>query len=359
MGRKNYKVVTVALAFAFSACVKDKPDKLMEPGTNAIADRLYVVCEGSLGNGNSSLGMYDLQSGHFFEDVYKAANNTQVGDVLQSLTEIDGNLFLCVNNSDKILVVNKAEHKLLAEIPVPKPRYITVVSPTKAYVSTLFSNRVYIINPAAMSVTGSFTLPAQNAEKMLLHKGSLYACGWDTASDNIFKIDTATNKVVQHIEVAGRAPQAILEDKNSNLWVLSGNVHKGKQSALTCINDVDGAVIKSYRFPPKADAIKPVFNTSRDVMYFIEVNYNGATDNNGIYRMGIYDSTLPPTPLIPAKQYQYFWALGIEEATGNLYVGDPKGFIQKGSVQVYDTNGNFVKEWSTGVGPGHFYFLKK
>jgi hypothetical protein len=74
--------------------------------------------------------------------------------------------------------------------------------------------------------------------------------------------------------------------------------------------------------------------------------------------MPIDAASIPTTPLIPAKQYQYFWALGIEPLTGNLYVGDPKGFIQKGSVQVYTPNGNFVKEWGTGIGPGHFYFQK-
>jgi DNA-binding beta-propeller fold protein YncE len=360
MGRTHYK--TVALAFISSiwlaACVKDKPANPVTDGASTATHKVYVVCEGSLGNGNSSLGLYDLEKEQVYDDVYKAANNMELGDVFQSITEIDGRLFLCINNSDKILVIDKSNHQLIATIPVAKPRYILPISSTKAYVSTLFSNKVFVINPQTLLQTGIIETPALNPEGMLLHNGSAYICCWDTASDKIFKINPATDKIEQEIAVAGRAPQEILEDKDHNLWVLSGNQYKGKTSALTCIDGTNDLRIKSYQFAAKADPIKPVFNSTKDILYFIEVNYNGGIAYNGIYKMPVYDAELPSQPLIAAKEYQYYWALSIEPATGNIYVGDPKGFVQKGTVAVYDANGNFVKQWNTGVGPGHFYFLK-
>jgi len=347
-------VLTVSL---LSACVKDKP---AVPDTSAPAPtasgNLYIACEGSLSNGNSSLYLYNYTNNTEHGNIYEAANvGAKLGDVLQSVTRIDSRLFLCINNSDKIIVLDTANHKQVGTISIPKPRYILRISDTKAYVSTLFSNKVYIINPQAMQVTGSFDMPYQNPETMLLRNGKAYICNWDTACGNIYAIDVNTDKLEKTIPINNRAPHGMVVDKNNNLWVLSGNVHKGKHSAFTVIQPND-AVLKTIYFANKVDAIKPVFNNAGDVVYFIEVDYNGGTTNNGIYKLGIDDNLLPSTAFIPAQNFQYFWALGVEPKTDKIYVGDPKGFIQKGTVGVYGTDGKQLHSFSVGVGPGNFYF---
>lgn len=99
-----------------------------------------------------------------------------------------------------------------------------------------------------------------------------------------------------------------------------------------------------------------MFNPTKDTLYFIEVNYSGGQQNNGIYRMGIHDATLPSQAFIQAQNLQYFWALGISSKSGNIYVGDPKGFTQKGTVLVYNASGSLTHQFAVGLGPGHFYF---
>lgn len=362
MGRKDHQTlrsfcITLLLLF-FSACVKDKPDAQPATAPTDSIGNVYIVCEGSLGNGNSSLGIYQSHTGTVHNDVYETANGQPLGDVFQSMRRIGERLFLCVNNSDKIVVLHAADRKVAGVISIPKPRYILPVSETKAYVSTLFSNNIYIINPQTLQVTGSFAMPAQNTEGMLLHQGAVWFCAWDTTSDKIFKINPATDKIEKTITVAGYAPQAVVADKFDMLWVLSGNVPKGRRAALTRLDPATGQVLAVYHFPEKADPIRPVMNNAGDELFFIEVNYKGGVEYNGIYRMGITDAALPEKPFIAAKQFQYFWALGIEPVTGRLYIGDPKGFIQKGAVSIYTVSGEKEKEFTVGIGPGHFYFDK-
>ncbi|RYE23350.1 MAG: hypothetical protein EOP51_10840 [Sphingobacteriales bacterium] len=359
MGRKNYQVVSniwLLSALFFTACVKDKPTPVTPPVTVDSINNVYVVCEGSLGNGNSALSLYQTDDGQAYEDVYASANGQQIGDVLQSITPIGDRFFLCVNNSDKVVVINKADHKLAGNISIPKPRYILPISANKAYVSTLFSKKLYVIDPQALSVTKVIDLPYENAEGMLLRDGVAYICPWDTATDKVLLMDVNTDAINQMITVAGRAPQEIITDKNNNLWVLSGNVYKNKDAALTCIDPNNNQVVKSHLFAPKVDPLRLVTNSAKDQLYFIEVDYNGGTANNGLYRMGIDDASLPTQALVPAIKFQYFWALGIEPLTDKIYLSDPKGFIQKGSVGIYNTNGVKEKEFATGIGPGHFYF---
>jgi DNA-binding beta-propeller fold protein YncE len=361
MGGKNYKAVShilFGLLFLLAACKKDKPVDVPRPPAGDSTDKVYVVSEGSLGNGNSSLDMYDPKTAVAYRDVYKSANNADLGDVFQSMQVIGDRMFLSVNNSDKIVVLNK-DHTQVGVINVSKPRYILSISDDKAYVSSLYSNKVHIINPKSMQLTGTIILPAKNPEGMLLYNGKAYITAWDTASDKIFVVNTSTDQIEQEIAVAGRASQGIALDKNNKLWVLSGNVPKGKTAALTQIDPATMQVVRAFHFPEKADPIKPVFNRERDMLYFIEVNYKGGTDYNGIYRISIDADKLPEQPFIKAQQFQYFWALGIQPDNNHIFVGDPKGFTQKGIVYIYDTDGNKKGDFETGVGPGHFYFYKK
>ncbi|RYD58946.1 MAG: hypothetical protein EOP56_01580 [Sphingobacteriales bacterium] len=359
MGRADYKAVKqilLGLLVLFAACKKDKPTELPKPPASDSTDKVYIVSEGSLGNGNSALDMYDLKTGTAYRDVYKSANNAELGDVLQSIQVIGDRMFLAVNNSDKIVVLDKNDHKQVGIINIPKPRYILPVSADKAYVSTLYSNKMYIINPNTMQTIGSVALPAQNPEGMLLYNGKAYVAAWDTASDKVFVLNTATDQLDKEIAVAGRAPHSVVLDKNNKIWVLSGNVYKGKDAALTQVDPATAQVTRSFNFPAKADPIKPVFNREQDMLYFIEVDYNGGTEYNGIYRMQIDADKLPEQPFIKAQQFQYFWALGIQPDNNRIFVGDPKGFTQKGIVYIYDTDGNRKGEFETSVGPGQFYF---
>jgi YVTN family beta-propeller protein len=354
MGRKSYKAL-ILLLYVFQSCKKDKPDSLLS-GTPGATGNVYVVCEGNYGSGDASLYAYQPAKDSVYGDLYAMANNQTMGDVFQSMQHIGNHLFLCINNSNKIAVLNASNRKLTAALSIPQPRYILPVNDTKAYVSSLYSNKIYIINPTTLQVTGYLTIPANSAEEMCLYYNNIFTASWDTANNRIFEINSTTDEVASSIPVAGYAPQSVLLDKEQMLWILAGDEPEGKIATLTRIDPSTGNILKSYSFPATADPLKPVFNTTRDTLYFIEANYYGGTDNNGIYRMSINDASLPATAFVTAKPYQYFWALGVDPLTGYIYVGDPKGFIQKGSVYIYKQDGTPANNFAVGVGPGHFYF---
>ena len=355
MGRENYKVLIILSIWLLSACVKDKP-----PTRNSIVPSnksgVYIVCEGQFTAGNASLYLYKPVADSVFGDLFLSANGSQLGDVFQSITAINNKLFLLVNNSDKVIAVNASDLKTTGTINIPSPRYMLPVGVGKAYISSLYHNKIYVVNTEMLSITDSISLPATNTEGICQYGTDVYIACWDTASHYIYKVNPSTDQVIQSINVAGYAPHNILVDKEQMLWVLSGNQAKNRQSYWTRIDPSTGSILATYVFPIAAEPIKPVFNATRDTLYFIEANYYGGTTDNGIYRMDIHAASLPAQPFVGVQQYQYFWALGIDPATGYIFVGDPKGFNQKGVVSVYKPDGTVVKNFSTGVGPGQFYF---
>lgn len=362
MGRKNRKAVVLLLSglLLLASCVKDKPNPANPmPGVDSAAQNVYVICEGNFGNGNSSLGLYRPFTDERFDDVFLSVNQQSLGDVFQSMTRIDDRFFLCINNSDKILVINRSDWKLQGSIPVSKPRYIVKVSDTKAYVSALYTNKLTIINPQTLAITGTVTLPGNNPEGMLLLGDKLLIALWDTSVSKVYSVNTATDQVSVFSSQVGAAPKELLLDRDSSIWVLSGNIQKAKNAELRQVDWASGGTLRSLPFPAGADPMRLVQSRDGKYLYFIEVDYSGThPDFNGVFRMGVSDGALPAVPLVAASSLQYFWALGIDPETGNLYIGDPKGFTQRGQVYIYNTSGEQLKTFSCGVGPGHFYFDK-
>jgi DNA-binding beta-propeller fold protein YncE len=258
-----------------------------------------------------------------------------------------------VNNSDRILVADRATFKLKHTIPLRKPRFIQRLSEHEALVSSLYSRTLFKLSLKNYTVIDSVVLPRKNPEGVAVKNGLAYVCPWDVAANHIYVVADGKS-LVDSIQV-GAAPQSIELDAAGGAWVLSGNAFEGVQSKLTRINLDTRTVEKTYTFPPNADPVRLAFNGTRDTLYYIGVNYTG-TENNGVFRMAIGAAELPTTPFIPAVARQYYWAVGVDPRTGRVYVGDPKGFTQKGAVRQYSPQGTLLKEFSVGVGPGQFYF---
>jgi hypothetical protein len=355
MQRYVYQILVSVLVLLSYSCKKDKPevaDKKLPPVSIA---KVLLVCEGSLGNGNASLDVYDLKSDSVYADVFSVSNHQSLGDVLQSVCRINGNYFLTVNNSDRINVIDTGKYQQRAVINVPKPRYLLHYAPGKAVVGELFRDRLAVLDLQNYSVLQELKMPYRNVEGMLRKGGFIWTACWDEQCKYLYLLDTQKLVVSDSLLLPRFAPHTLAEDKSGNVWVLAGNVYKGVPASLVCF---DGArkIIRSFNFPEGVDPIKLCFNKERDTLYFLEVDYNGGTANSGVFKMGIDQSALPDKAFIACQTNQYFWALGVHPISGEIYVGDPKGFVQKSAVSVYSPDGTLHKRFSCGVGISSFYF---
>jgi hypothetical protein len=349
-------IYILLLSLVFFACKKDKPNTPTNTIPIDTTNKVLMVCEGSLGNGNASLSVYYPAKDSVYNDVYAQVNTAPLGDVFQGVIKVNQQYFLSINNSDKMLVVGSTNYQQQQTIYIPKPRYALLVSNSKMYVGSLFSNVLSVLNPATYLVAKQITMPFQNVEGMLLQDSFAYICCWDTACHYVYKINTQTDKIIDSIGLVGAAPHQLCLDKEGRMWVLAGNAPKHTNASLTCIDINKQGIVKSFVFAADVEAIKPCFNPAKDSLYFIEVNYSGATMNNGIYCMPIAASVLPFTPFISCQANQYYWALGIDAHTGLIYVGDPKGFVQQSSVSVYSPQANLLHRFTVGLGISSFYF---
>ena len=54
----------------------------------------------------------------------------------------------------------------------------------------------------------------------------------------------------------------------------------------------------------------------------------------------------------------YYYAVGVEEVSGDVYLADPKDYVQPGTVDVYAASGQLRTSFSVGVIPGWFAFKR-
>lgn len=349
-------VVLLTLSTLLVACVKDKPAQQSPTNDNSDGRKVFIANEGSLGNGNASLSFYNIDKDSIFNKVYETANQQALGDVFQSMLIDNDRIYMAVNNSDKITVVDKKTFALIGNIPVAKPRYFLKLGTNKMYVTSLYNAQINIVDPTSLQVTGKINIDYPNSEGLTQLNGKVYVCNWDTACSYIYEINPVTDSVTARITIAGRASQQVLVDKDQKLWVLAGNVYDGKIATLTQIDPQSRAILKSFTLPAGADVMKPCWNPTKDTLYYLGVNYNGGTDYNGVYRMSIYANALPNNLFIQAQALQYFWGLAVDSVKNQIYIGDPKGFIQNGNVSIYQTDGTKLKSFNVGIGPGFFSF---
>jgi DNA-binding beta-propeller fold protein YncE len=328
-----------------TACRKDKPEDVLTPSINTAANGVYVTNEGNFQFGNAQVSYYDPSSNNCVQDLFEPANNRPLGDVCQSMYTFNGKVYMVVNNSGKIEVVNESNFSSVATITgLTSPRYFLPVSNSKAYVSDLYANHISIIDLSNNTIGNSIACNGQT-EEMILAYGKVFITNY--LSDKLYVINTLTDVLTDSITI-GFGSNSIVEDKNGKIWVLcSGSASNAVKASLHRINPVNNLVEQSFTFLNSTETPWRLnMNAGNDTLYYL---------NNDLYRMSITASSLPPTPFI-SHGTRNFYGLGIDPSSNEIYVSDAIDYVQRGKIYRYDAAGTQLNTFLAGIIPGDFYF---
>ncbi len=314
---------------------------------------LYITNEGNFQYGNASLSYYNPDTKTIENEVFFRANGMKLGDVAQSITVRDGIGWVVVNNSHVVFAINLSTAKEVGRITdLTSPRYIHFLSDEKAYVTQLWDNRIFIVNPKRFEVTGyiecpRMTMETGSTEQMVQWGKYVYVNCW-SYQNRILKIDTTTDKVVGELEV-GIQPTSLKLDCNGKLWTVTDGGYEGspygyEAPALYRIDAESFTIEKEFHFQ-KGDAPSEVMlNGAGDKIYWI---------NNDIWAMDVDAAHLPTRPFLPYNDTIYY-GLTIDPATGDVYIADAIDYQQQGKIYRYSATGELIDEFYTGIIPGAF-----
>jgi YVTN family beta-propeller protein len=337
----NLKSLLLLPLILLTSCQKDEPSPDPNPPTLlSAAKKVYVVNEGNFNAGNASISLFDTGTANTSEDYFKEKNNVALGDVAQSMCKINGDFYIVVNNSNKIVVCG-SDFKIKRTITgLTSPRYVIGVSNSKGYVSDLYANGLSIVDLNTGVKTGSIALPGKT-EQMVMLFSKVYVT--NSARDKVYVIDAANNAIIDSIFV-GMGASSLVLDKNDKLWVLSGGTSSAS-GKLSLIDPVNNSITWSQDFGLNEKAGMLCINGTKDTLWY--------ANKDGLCRMPI-TSTLLPNAFITSTSNIY--GLGVHPTRYEVYVADAIDFVAKSKIYVYKTNGAEFGNFKAGFISNGFYF---
>ena len=349
MIRRIFTILLIAISF--SGCMKW--DYGLEEDFVASGSGLFITNEGNFQYGNATLSFYDPKTKQVENEVFYRSNAMKLGDVAQSMTIHNDLGWVVVNNSHVIFAIDIHTFKERGRITgLTSPRYIHFLSDEKAYVTQLWDNRIFIVNPRTYQITGYITCPSMemasgSTEQMVQYGPYVFVNCW-SYQNRILKIDTRTDQVVDQLEV-GIQPASIVLDSRNKLWTITDGGFKdspyGHEKPSLCRIDAETfKVEKRFSFDIDDMPSELQLNGAKDMLYWL---------NQDVWEMPVTADELPATPFLPYNGTLYY-GLTVNPRNGDVYVADAIDYQQQGKVYRYSSDKDFIDEFYVGITPGAF-----
>jgi hypothetical protein len=372
---KKRHLLWMLVPVLLAACRKEQktvPETVTQVGTadTGTLKGMYVLNEGNLGSNKASLDFLDLQTGKYHQDIYEQANPTVVeglGDVGNDLGIYGSKLFIVVNNSNKVEVVNANTVKRIGQVNIQNCRNVVFYN-GKAYVSAYLgivgdpkapNGAVYEIDTASLQITRKVTVGRQPEELAIVNNKIYVANSGGYSPPNyertVSVVDLNTFTEIKRIDVAINL-EKVKPDAYGNLYVTSRGDYYTIPPDLYVIDTKTDSVTKDFNLPVSNLCI------SGDTAYMYSVAFSYVTGSNSIsYSMlDVKNETVLGKKFITDgtdQQIKVPYGIMVNPVTREVYVTDAKNYVTPGTLYAFGTNGK--KEWSVTTGdiPGHFTFL--
>ena len=349
---KLTKIIVLILTAALAVGCMEW-DYGMEEEFSAEGHGLFITNEGNFQYGNATLSYYDPATGDVENEVFYRANGMKLGDVAQSMVIRDGIGWIVVNNSHVIFAIDIKTFKEVGRITnLTSPRYIHFLSDEKAYVTQIWDNRIFIVNPKTFQITGHIECPnmtteSGSTEQMVQWGKYVYVNCW-SYQNRILKIDTTTDTVVDELQV-GIQPTSLVLDKNGKMWTITDGGYEGspygyEAPSLYRIDAETFTIEKRFKFKLGDWPSEVQLNGTGDKLYWL---------NDDVWEMSVDAERIPAKPFLEYQETLYY-GLTIDPTSGDVYVADAIDYQQQGKVYRFTSDGKLIDEFYVGIIPGAF-----
>ena len=345
---------------------------------------MYLVNEGNMGSNKCTLDFLDYTEGIYMRNIYPERNPTvvkELGDVGNDVQIYGNKLYIIVNCSNKVEVLDARTGVRIKQIEIPNCRYICFRR-EHAYVSSYVAGvlidpnaplgAVFKIDTASLQVVDKVTVGYQ-PEEMVVLGDYLYV-----ANSGGYRVPYYDNTVsVVEFEgfhqeqqiVVGLNLHRIKADKYGKLWVSSrGNYNDiyspygSVPSNLFVLDKRDG-----YNEMIVTDTINvPCSNMAihGDSLYLYSHDYDNITQQSTLTYgiINIKTKKVVSKNFITdgtEKEIKMPYGISIHPETGDIYVTDAKNYVSTGTLSCYNKEGKRKWRVSTGDIPAHMVYLKK
>ncbi len=382
---KLWLIIILMASLALFSCREEETvvptqyDRLpvsLAPGQKVVG--MYLLNEGNMGSNKCTLDFLDYAQGVYMRNIYAERNPNvvmELGDVGNDIRIYGSKMYVVVNCSNKVEVLDAHSGKRITQINIPNCRFVTFdrgyayvssyVGPVELNNPDAVRGAVYKVDTTSLTTVGRCTVGYQPEEMAVLgdrlyvaNSGGYMAPKYDNTvsviqlSDfrQIRKIPTGVN--LCHIRA----------DRYGRLWVTSRGDYGKVQSNLYVMQKQPGRdemeVTDTLNIPCSDFAI------SGDSLYYYSTAWNDHSQTNTV-TYGIVDirnkRRVSDSFITDGTQRDIAvpYGIAIHPETGEIFVTDAKNYISSGVLHCYGRDGR--RKWSVRTGdiPAHIAFLER
>lgn len=338
---------------------------------------LYLVNEGNMGSNKCTLDYYDYMTGLYSRNFYAERNPNvikELGDVGNDIGIYGSKLYVTVNCSHKVEVLDARTGIRLGQVDIPNCRYVRFHR-GKAYVSSYVGpvmidpnapkGAVYEVDTTSLAVTRKVTVGYQPEEMEIVddymyvaNSGGYRAPHYDNTVSVVEMIDF---KQVRQIPVDINLHR-LKKDRYGKLWVTSRGDYQSRPSRLYVLDKVRGNNRMTLTDTLAIACSNMAFRG--DSLFYYATEWNNYTQSNTI-TYGIVDirtkERVSENFITDGtdRDITIPYGIAIHPETGDIFVTDAKNYVSSGTLYCFDRFGR--RKWSVRTGdiPAHIAFLPK
>ena len=349
---KNNVLWVLLLPLLAASCHRPGPEPEPEPQPDAYANGMYILNEGLFQMNNSTLSYYDFTTGKLTENIFLDVNHRGLGDVGNDLKRYGSKLYIVVNNSNIVEVVDVKTVQSLKTINLSgkQPRQVAFLD-DKAYISC-FDGDVVRIDTASLEVEASVHT-GPNPDGICACNGKLYVCNSGGLSNpnygnTVSVVDPVTFTVVKDITVAVN-PTRVKSYSDRYVYVVSNGNYGDVPYTFQKIDCQTDEIVKNYNL----EVLN--FDIHQNLAYVYSYNYSTMTSWIKVLDLET-DEIVKEQFISDGTQLKTPYGIKVNPLNGDVYITDAGTFTTNGDVYCFDKDGKKKFSFEAGLNPSAMAF---
>ncbi len=338
-------MMLILFAMTLLSCEKEDIDDDGYPQVQQ-GQGVFIMNEGNFTQVNASVSYYNKDRKTSYHELFELVNGETPGDLLQSMILHDDQLWMVINNSAKIEIMDPATGQRTGAITeLGSPRYmLPLQAMDKAYVSDLYTNQVHIIDLTTLELTGH--IPFNGWSEALIEAGNKVIVSGMT-SGMLYSIDPQTDQITDSLLV-GDYPESMVVDDQDMLWVLCQGAYPDYNTAsLVKVDPASWEVLNTIMLPHKGLPWSRLrISANSQQLYLL---------GGDIYTFDLLAGGTTPE-LFVSGEGMALYGLGVDPYNNDVYVSDAIDFNQQGRIMRYTAAGTLEDAFDARNIPSGFLF---
>ncbi len=353
--------------------IRSEVDYVTMPTAPERIEGFFLVNEGNMGSNKCTIDHFDARTGGYQRNIFPERNPgvvKELGDVGNDIAIHDDRLYVVVNCSNLVEVMNVHTAEHIGSVTIPNCRYI-VFDGDRAYVSSYAGpvqidpearpGKVVEIDTRTLTITREVVVGYQ-PEEMVITGGRLYVANsggyrYPNYDRTISVVDLESFEVVNTIDVAINLHRMEL-DRFGRIYVSSRGDYYGTGSDIYVVDVATERVIGRLGLAASEMCIDD------DRLYVISTEWSYTSNSNEV-SYAIYDTAeeriLSRSFITDGteKQISLPYGLAVNPETKEIYVCDATNYVTPGYLYCFSPGGELKWRVRTGDIPAHIAFSEE